>query len=76
MAKIDGKKVWRVVARVDDEIIVKQSDVVEKAIRSARNAVCQRLCKSAGINYELGYGKEGNIWRKTLSTTFSRLFIF
>ena len=27
MAKIDGRKVWRVVARVDDEIIVKQSDV-------------------------------------------------
>ena len=57
MAKIDGRKVWRVVARVDDEIIVKQSDVVEKAIRSARNAVCQRLCKSAGINYELGWWK-------------------
>ena len=30
---------------------------VEKATRSARNAVCQRLCDSAGIEYELGWWK-------------------
>ena len=29
MAKTDGEKVWRIVARVDDEIIVKQSDIVD-----------------------------------------------
>ena len=57
MAKINEKKVWRIVARIDDEIIVKQASSVEKATRSVRNAVCQRLCDSAGIEYELGWWK-------------------
>ena len=54
---INQEKTWRIVARIDDEIIVKQATTVEKVIRSARNAVCQRLCDSAGIEYELGWWK-------------------
>ena len=53
----NATKTWRIIARIDDEIIVKQASTVEKAIRSARNAVCQRLCDSAGIEYELGWWK-------------------
>jgi len=53
----NAAKTWRIIARIDDEIIVKQAPTVEKAIRSARNAVCQRLCDSAGIQYELGWWK-------------------
>ena len=52
MARISENKTWRVVARIDDEIIVKHASSVEKATRSTRNAVCQRLCDSAGIEYE------------------------
>ena len=55
--RTDNNKIWRIVARIDDEIIIKQSASVEKAIRSARNAVCQRLCDSAEIEYELGWWK-------------------
>ena len=57
MAKIDENRVWRVIARIDDNIIVKSASSVEKAIRSARNAVCIRLCKTADIQYELGWWK-------------------
>ena len=57
MAKISENKIWRIIARIDDEIIIKQACSVEKATRSARNAVCQRLCDSAGIEYELGWWK-------------------
>jgi|TARA_B110000914_G_C15494442_1_gene462447 hypothetical protein len=57
MAKISDNKVWRIIARIDDDIIIKQASSVEKAIRSARNAVCQRLCNSAEIEYELGWWK-------------------
>ena len=57
MAKVSENNVWRVVARIDDEIIIKQASSIEKAIRSARNAVCQRLCDSAEIEYELGWWK-------------------
>ena len=57
MGKITENKIWRVVARIDDEIIIKQASSVEKATRSTRNAVCQRLCDSAGIEYELGWWK-------------------
>ena len=53
----NAARTWRIIARIDDEIIVKQAPTVEKAIRSARNAVCQRLCDSAGIQYELGWWK-------------------
>ena len=53
----NAAKTWRIIARIDDEIIVKQAPTVEKAIRSARNAVCQRLCDSAGIEYEGDGGK-------------------
>ena len=53
----NAARTWRIIARIDDEIIVKQAPTVEKAIRSARNAVCQRLCDSAGIEYELGWWK-------------------
>ena len=47
MTKVSDNNVWRVIARIDDEIIIKQASSVEKAIRSARNAVCQRLCYSS-----------------------------
>ena len=57
MVKTSDNKIWRVLARIDDEIIIKQASSVEKATRSARNAVCQRLCDSAGIEYELGWWK-------------------
>ena len=57
MANISDNKVWRIVARINDEIIVKQAASVEKAMRSVRNAVCQRLSDSAGIEYELGWWK-------------------
>ncbi len=57
MAKFSGNKVWRIAARVDDEIIIKEAGSVEIAIRSVRNAVCQRLCNSAEIEYELGWWK-------------------
>ena len=57
MARISENKTWRVIARIDDEIIVKHASSVEKATRSTRNAVCQRLCDSAGIEYELGWWK-------------------
>ena len=57
MARIDENRVWRVIARIDDNIIVKSASSVEKAIRSARNAVCIRLCKTADIQYELGWWK-------------------
>ena len=57
MANISDNKVWRIVARINDEIIVKQAVSVEKAMRSVRNAVCQRLCDSDGIEYELGWWK-------------------
>ena len=57
MVKISENKIWRIVARINDEIIVKQAGNIEKATRSARNAVCQRLCDSAGIEYELGWWK-------------------
>ena len=57
MTKISENKVWRIIARIDDEIIVKQASSVEKSTRSLRNAVCQRLCDSAGIEYELGWWK-------------------
>ena len=57
MGKITENKIWRVVARIDDEIIIKQASSVEKATRSTRNAVCQRLCDSTGIEYELGWWK-------------------
>jgi hypothetical protein len=32
-------KIWRIVARVDDEIIVKEGNRKVKVVRSARNAV-------------------------------------
>ena len=57
MAKVSENNVWRVIARIDDEIIIKQASSIEKAIRAARNAVCQRLCDSAEIEYELGWWK-------------------
>ena len=57
MADIKRNMVWRIVARINDEIIVKQAQSVEKAQRAARNAVCKRLCDSAGIEYELGWWK-------------------
>lgn len=57
MAKISENKIWRVIARIDDEIIIKQASSIEKATRSARNAVCQRLCDCAEIEYELGWWK-------------------
>ena len=57
MADIKKNMVWRIVARINDEIIVKQAHSVEKAQRAARNAVCKRLCDSAGIEYELGWWK-------------------
>jgi hypothetical protein len=57
MATVDESKVWRVIARINDQIIVKNASSVEKAIRSARNAVCVRLCGSADIEYELGWWK-------------------
>ena len=57
MTVFNQNKVWRIIARVDDRIIVKNAHSVEKAIRAARNAVCTRLCKSAGIQYELGWWK-------------------
>ena len=41
MAKISENKIWRIIARIDDEIIIKQASSVEKATRSVRNAVCQ-----------------------------------
>jgi len=57
MTRVNENKIWRVVARIDDEIIVKQAASVEKATRSARNAVCLRLCSSAEIEYEIGWWK-------------------
>ena len=57
MAHISENKIWRIAARIDDEIIVKQAVSVEKATRMVRNAVCQRLCVSAGMEYELGWWK-------------------
>ena len=57
MTKVSDNNVWRVIARIDDEIIIKQASSAEKAIRSARNAVCQRICDSAEIEYELGWWK-------------------
>ena len=57
MVRTSENKIWRVVARIDDKIIIKQASSVEKATRSARNAVCQKLCDSAGIEYELGWWK-------------------
>ena len=57
MVKTSENKIWRIAARIDDEVIIKQASSIEKAIRSARNAVCQRLCDSAEIEYELGWWK-------------------
>ena len=57
MAKISDNKVWRVIARIDDEMIIKEASSIEKATRSARNAICQRLCDAAKIEYELGWWK-------------------
>ena len=57
MAHISENKIWRIAARIDDEIIIKQAVSIEKATRMVRNAVCQRLCVSAGIEYELGWWK-------------------
>ena len=57
MAKISENKIWRIAARIDDEIIIKQASSIEKATRSVRNAVFQRLCDSAEIEYELGWWK-------------------
>ncbi|MBT4066966.1 MAG: hypothetical protein HOE76_07105 [Euryarchaeota archaeon] len=57
MTIISENKVWRIVARIDDEIIIKQAGSIEKATRSVRNAVCQRLCDAAEIEYELGWWK-------------------
>jgi len=57
MEYISGNKIWRIVARVDDEIIIKESMRKERAIRSARNAVVQKLCTSVNINYEYGWWK-------------------
>ena len=53
MVKISENKIWRIVARINDEIIVKQAGNIEKATRSARNAVCQRLCDSAGTKEDV-----------------------
>ena len=50
-------RVWRIIGRVDDEIIVKQSKRKSRAIKSIRNAICQRLCNSANIEYKLGWWK-------------------
>ena len=58
MVRTSENKIWRVVARIDDEIIIKQASSIEKATRSARNAVCQRLCDSAEQNMNSGGGKE------------------
>ena len=57
MVRTSENKIWRIIARIDDEIIVKQASSVEKATRSVRNAVFQRLCDSASIEYELGWWK-------------------
>jgi hypothetical protein len=55
--RVNENKIWRIMARINDEVIVKQSHSVERAIRSVRNAVCQRICDSTGIEYELGWWK-------------------
>lgn len=57
MVRYSENKIWRIVARVDDEIIVKSANSIERAVRSARNAVCKRLCDAAGIQYENGWWK-------------------
>jgi hypothetical protein len=57
MVRYSENKIWRIVARVDDEIIVKSANSIERAVRSARNAVCKRLCDAAGIQYEKGWWK-------------------
>ena len=57
MAHISENKIWRIAARIDDEIIIKQAVSIEKATRMVRNAVCQRLCVSTGMEYELGWWK-------------------
>ena len=35
MVRTSENKIWRVVARIDDEIIIKQASSIEKATRSA-----------------------------------------
>tara|TARA_B100000575_G_scaffold110070_1_gene87621 strand:+ start:949 stop:1593 length:645 start_codon:yes stop_codon:yes gene_type:complete len=57
MSNLEDNMVWRIIARINDEIIVKESSSAEKAIRAARNAVCKRLCDTVGITYELGWWK-------------------
>lgn len=54
---MNKKIIWRTIARIDGEIIIKQSQNRNRAIKSARNAVCQRLCNVASINYKLGWYK-------------------
>ena len=71
MAKISENKIWRIIARIDDEIIIKQASSVEKVTRSARNAVCQRLCDSAGIEYELDGGRVSGTKQGVTSLTTS-----
>ena len=57
MSDNSENKIWRIVARVDDEIIVKEGNRKVKVVRSARNAVVQKLCNSVGIDYEYGWWK-------------------
>lgn len=57
MVRYSENKIWKIVARVDDEIIVKSATSIERAVRSARNAVCKRLCDAAGIQYEKNWWK-------------------
>ena len=57
MSKGSENKIWRIVARVDDEIIVKEAKRRGKLARSIRNAVVQKLCRSVNIDYEYGWWK-------------------
>ncbi len=57
MSKGSENKIWRIVARVDDEIIVKEAKRKGKLVRSIRNAVVQKLCRSVNIDYEYGWWK-------------------
>jgi len=57
MSNDSDNKIWRIVARVDDEIIVKEAKRKGKVVRSIRNAVVQKLCRSVNIDYEYGWWK-------------------
>ena len=52
---MQDKKIWRTIGQIDGEIIVKESVNKMKAIKSTRNAICQRLCNLAGLPYRLGW---------------------